>query len=69
MTDPAILGALGFVLMLIVLVLLCAGLVASLRERAYQRAREAEYAEQWQAIHRKHQHDDRHTHHDERRPE
>ena len=41
---------------------------AWLQERAYQRAREAEYADAWQQVHRRHQHD-RHDHADERRPE
>jgi len=46
MTDPAILGALAFLLGLIALVLICGAIVGGLRERAYQRAKEAEYAQQ-----------------------
>ena len=41
---------------------------AWLKERAYQRAREQEYADAWQRLHRVHQHD-RHDHADERKPE
>ena len=55
MTDATILGALVFTIGVIAVVLLCGGIVAGLRERAYQRAREAEYAAEWQRIHKAHQ--------------
>ena len=68
-SDPALIGALIFTLGLIVLVLLCAAIVHGLRERAWQRETERRYADAWQQMHRAHQHDGRHTHSDDRRPE
>ena len=55
MTDTAALGALAFLLGVITLVLLCAGIVAGLRERAYQREVERRHAEEWRRIHKAHQ--------------
>ena len=68
-SDPAVIGALAFILGLIVLVLLCAAIVHGLQEWAWQREQERRYADEWVQAHRAHQHDGRHTHHDERRPE
>ena len=57
MTDSVVLGAIAFIFALGGVLVLCGLLVAALRERAYQRAKEREYAEAWQRLHRAHQAD------------
>lgn len=69
MTDPTILGAAVFFIGVMALVAGCYLVTAFLRERAYQRALEAKYADEWQRAHRRHRHDDRHTHEREGAPE
>jgi len=68
-SDPTILGAAVFFIGVGVLVAGCYLVTAWLRERAYQRWVEQQYADAWQRAHRRHQHDDRHTHEREGAPE
>ena len=64
-----VLGVLAFIVGLVAIVATANLLVNLWHDWAQDRAREAEYADEWCRTHRAHQHDDRHTHHDERRPE
>jgi ABC-type lipoprotein release transport system permease subunit len=59
MSTSTILGALAFVLLVIAVLIVSAAIVAGLRERAYQRRREAEYAEAWVRAHRARQYRER----------
>lgn len=53
--DGGVVGAFVFIVLLLVVGAGCALAAGALRERAFQRRREAEYAAQWISTHRQHQ--------------
>lgn len=67
--DGGVVGAFVFIVLLLVTAAGCALVVGALRERAYQRRKEAEYAVQWISTHRQHQDRGRYLNDDPNRPE